>query len=76
MKRISIDYENNAEQWWMAAQASDTTPAAFAIILADSVDDITVSDEDAAAIMAWAETLPGWADGPEHAPTALTLHDA
>lgn len=76
MKRIAVDFENNAEAWWDAATTSDNAPEAFAPMLADNADEIIVSDEDAITILTWAEQLPGWNDGPEYAPTALTVQEA
>ena len=70
---IRVDYENNAEAWWIAAATDEDAPGAFGPMLADNTDELTVSDEDAALIRAWAERLPGWSDGPAYAPTALTF---
>jgi hypothetical protein len=76
MKRISVDWEFAAEDWWMAAQTDQHTPAAFAPMLADNTDSITVSDDEADQIIAWATNLPGWDDGPEYAVHPLIVHDA
>lgn len=70
-KRISVDFENNAETWWNAAVTDQNAPAAFAPLLADDTDEIEVSDEDGRRIREWAKGLPGWDDGPDYAPTAL-----
>jgi hypothetical protein len=75
-KRIAVDYENNAEEWWNAAKTDQNAPEAFAPLLADNADEVTVSDDEADEIIAWASGLPGWNDGPEYAPTALTVHEA
>lgn len=82
-KRISVDYENNAEIWWDAAredQAHHAIPPTIASLVkplleVGGVDSITVSDAEAARIVLWAKSLPGWSDGPDHAPTALTVSD-
>lgn len=80
---IKVDEENNAETWWDAARAATTR-----VFLADDVDandladlidgdtnTIMLSAEDAAAFRAWAETLPGWSDGPAHAPHPFVFNE-
>ena len=74
--RISVDYENNAEAWWIAACSDEHAPETFAPMLADNTDTIVDSDTQAEEILTWAENLPGWNDGPVYAPCALTFRDA
>lgn len=76
MKRIAVDFENSAEAWWDAARSADGRPAAMNVLLYTNETDVTVSDDAALDLIAWAESLPGWNDGPEHAPHPLTVHDA
>jgi hypothetical protein len=74
---IKVDYENNSKAWWGATWEADTCKAipdsCRPIVTELGCDDVTVPDEDAAAFRAWAETLPGWSDGPEHARHPFTF---
>jgi hypothetical protein len=63
MVKFTVDYENNAETFW-AAIKSQLPALAAKFVESDSVE---LTDDEAAAVKA----LPGWADGPEHAKTAL-----
>lgn len=81
--RIMIDQENNAEEWWDAARAdageqSPAVAALFARIDAAtaSVHGVCCRAQDAEALVAWASDLPGWGDGPEHAPNPLLVQPA
>lgn len=76
MKRISADEENSAEQWWECVAASNDVPPPIQFLLETNATEVTVSDLEAENAIEWAEQLPGWSDGPEYAPTALTVHDA
>lgn len=75
-KRIAVDFENNAEEWWDAAREALDTPASINVLLQTNETEVTVSDDEALDVIAWAEQLPGWNDGPDYAPTALTVHDS
>ena len=70
---IDIDWENNAEEWWDAARESSAAPSEMRPLLDGSTDDdrVTVSAEAFEQIRRWAESLPGWATGPEYAETPL-----
>ena len=70
---VSTDWENNAEEWWDAADESGTAPPEMRPLLDGSTDDdrVTVSAEAYDRIRRWAESLPGWATGPEYAETPL-----
>lgn len=77
---ITVDYENNAPAWWGAipfAPGADpeVLPATCQALFEMGTDEITVSAEDAAAFRAWAEKLPGWDDGPEHAKHPFTFQE-
>ena len=68
--RITVDEENNAEEWWTAAQtpeAIEAAPAAIRPILTGEAEEVIVSAVEERQILTWAATLPGWADGPEYA---------
>ena len=74
--RVEIDQENNAEAWWDAARASVDAPKVFARLDAASASGrIECSPSEAAALAAWAETLPGYDDGPAHAAHPFNLHN-
>lgn len=73
---LKVDYENNAEEWWDAArtavEAGDTSQGADVFRRLDrdnrSLDEgVFVLADELAAFNAWAEALPGYDDGPEHA---------
>jgi hypothetical protein len=73
-KRISlvVDEENNAELWWAAARASACTPACIeGWVQAASFDPVELTAAEAEEVLAWAQSLPGWDGGPEHAPHPL-----
>lgn len=61
---VTIDGENNAEQWWDALRAHAQGQKIEAAIDAGSLT---------AAQLRLCESLPGWSDGPAHAPTALVV---
>ena len=69
--RIVVDEENNAEKFWEHAQSSADTPEE----LRGFGDSITVSNERAKEIESWCKAAHGFADGPDHAPTALLFVD-
>ena len=72
--RITVDDENNADEWWAAL---DTLYPTLAATLRRS-DSAVVYEDTLAAL----RRLPGWADGPEYARHPLivepedTRHDA
>lgn len=75
--RIKVDYENNSKAWWGATWHADTDPripeSCRPIVTELGCDEIDVPAPDADAFRAWAETLPGWADGPEYARHPFTF---
>lgn len=75
MKRISVDFENTAEEWWDAVRAATNRPAPINFLLQTDALDVEVTDIEAEGAIEWAEQLPGWNDGPEYAPTALTVRE-
>jgi hypothetical protein len=73
---ISVDEECSAEEWWVAAGASDSTPVQIREWVARWLNcSIRVPRETANEIMTWAASLPGWSDGPAHAPHPLIVRD-
>jgi hypothetical protein len=80
---IQIDEENPALVWWHFFGADQTAPRCIDSLRCNpfegygvvSRDWVMVTKETAALVLAYCESLPGWDDGPEHAPTALTFHD-
>ena len=75
--RLAIDYENNSETWWDAAQHADmdTAPAAIVELVDGLGRDVDVTPSEAKEALAWAASLPGWVDddSPEYAPHPLIL---
>ncbi len=68
------------ERWWAEARDShrraseeDITTAATELLTGANV--VHVTADDAAAFRTWAESLPGWSDGPEYARHPFTFHD-
>jgi hypothetical protein len=74
---IKVDHENNATIWWCAALARPASeiPKSTHRLMHPAFSEVTVTAEDAAAFRAWAEKLPGWSDGPEHARHPFTFHE-
>ncbi len=70
---ITADEENAAEEFWAAVRTDDNCPECLKD-LADSAPYVEVSKEDAAAAEEWCENAPGYADGPEHARTAVIFN--
>ncbi len=56
---VTVDWENNAELFWDSVRAHKGLEA--------RIDSGVVSEEDRKLI----ESLPGFSDGPDHAPTAV-----
>lgn len=62
---ITVDFEHNCETWWVAARAEARgNPPSACIGLLESVNTLTVSEEDAAEFVAWAKAIPGWSEQP------------
>ena len=64
---VRIDEENNAEEWWDALRDLDRGSRA----LEKAIDSGRVTRAQLATLKA----LPGWADGPEFARTALIVEE-
>lgn len=73
--RIAVDYECNAEPWWDAARAGKAPAVVRPLLSTRGPDEIMVSRDEAAAVLAWASSLPGWDDGPAHARRPLVIGD-
>lgn len=70
--RVAVDEENPAETWWDAARASTTVPDAIQPLLSCAgPGELLLTRREAVEAEAWAASLPGYADGPAHARTAL-----
>lgn len=75
---IRIDYENNASRWWTEARLrraeapESCRPLLFPMFREDTV---MVSSEEAEAFRTWAAKIPGWEEGPAHAPRPFTFHE-
>ena len=69
--RLSIDFENPAEQWWESG-GRDLWES-----LAEEADAsaIVVEDSIARSWLTQAAEIPGWHDGPEYAPHPVCTSD-
>jgi hypothetical protein len=67
---VRVDEENNAEQWWDALRSYDRAHGG-AMALEKAIDAGRVTPEQLEILRA----LPGWADGPEFAHTALVVEE-
>jgi hypothetical protein len=66
---VTVDFENNVEKWWDALRAD---PELASLPIADtSTEWCEVTDGQLAALKA----LPGWSDGPKHAPNPLIVRE-
>lgn len=77
MKRITVDYENDADKWWRYARVSPTIPKVAQPLILTPVDTIEVEDMDAMLILIWAKSIPGWddEDAPDYAPHPLLFQE-
>lgn len=60
MKRILISDENSSGLWWQVA-LRPCPPEMIADVL-HTGGELVVEDDQAAEILAWAESLPGWGE--------------
>jgi hypothetical protein len=82
MSAVKVDYENNAEVWWAAAQdlaASGRDPTFTrilnALVRSDEVgDDVLRGELD--SFLAAASALPGWESSQRHAPHPLLWEES
>jgi hypothetical protein len=68
MIQLSVDFEHSSRTWWEQGGQDlwDGISAGFG-------ESVVVLDEDlAASWLAEARKIPGWDDGPEHAPQPVT----
>ena len=77
MKKILIDQDNNAERFWGEVQDRAERGEAFAVLLSglDLTSPLYLEDDEAEELWAYAQQVPGWADGPEHAREALLVQN-
>ena len=61
---VSVDYENNAEEWWDGGGRE-----LWRRLVATDFwhDDLIIGGDELIAFLAEAEKIPGWSDGPDHA---------
>jgi hypothetical protein len=76
LSTVLVDEDSPAHQWWTAARAATDCPAKLRPLIHEGKKEVRMSKADADACEAWCATLPGWADGPEHASNALIIADA
>lgn len=75
---IRIDYENNAGRWWSEARLrrAEAPEVCRPLLLPMFREDaVLVSSEEAEAFRAWGAKIPGWEEGPTHAPHPFTFHE-
>jgi hypothetical protein len=68
---ILVDPENSADEWWDALRRLTATLERLAAPA--GLTPVPVDADLAPALKALFERLPGWADGPAHAPTPVRL---
>ncbi len=68
---VMVDSENNAESFWQYALNAADTPAALATIASGDADAQLISNAEAAALLRWCLSAPGWHGGPSYAPHPL-----
>jgi hypothetical protein len=71
-----MDYENNTEDWWYNAhRCGRRIPQELRPLFeTDDVQDVYVSQDRWHLVRDWCVSIPGWLDGPEHAPTPLIFY--
>ncbi len=80
---ITIDKEHNGDAWWTAYNATlHPDPRARDIQRVDSImsqvrnnKSAVIPGDELDVFIEWAESLPGWNDGPEHAPHPLLISE-
>lgn len=72
---ITVNWEHAPATWWAAARHSGAIPAAARGLIHGKVHGVRVTNRQALRIVNWASSLPGFADGPDQAPTALVVTD-
>ena len=74
--KVSADEEYNAEDWWDAARADANAPACIKEwIQRLGFTSLYLTPAEAEEVRRWAESLPGWDDGPAHAPHPLIFQE-
>jgi len=77
VKKILVDQENNEERFWdeINDRAEKGDQLAQRLAEMDLTDPLYLEDDEAEELWAYAQQVPGWADGPEHAREALLVQD-
>lgn len=75
MVRITLTRANPAREWWEAAEEDEDAPdfwPALSAVLKER-GEVSISEEDAAYLLLWAQSLPGWESGPPRARLPFTF---
>ena len=77
MKRIAIEFDNNAETFWHAEKDLSRCPPSCHALFDTVTEEVVVSDTDAHAFIAWASRIPGWHDkaAPKQAPLPFAIEE-
>ncbi len=69
MVRLAIDFENRSQRWW------ENGGRALWDSLLEGFDnnDVVLERSIAESVLAEAEKIPGWNDGPEYAPHPICV---
>lgn len=72
---VCADMENNADTWWEAARGSVSSCPKFAreFIMGTSDHAETEKSNALKRFYQWCQSLPGWNDGPAHAPRPILV---
>jgi hypothetical protein len=74
---LRVDPEAAAPAWWAALReavaAGDAPPELAPLADLPGPDEVTLRADRLGAVLAWCRRLPGWADGPAHAPHPLLV---
>jgi hypothetical protein len=68
---LKVDSECVGLEWWKNALKAANKPELLRPILVANRTEIEVPSASVRTIEKWCESLPGWYDGPEYAPTPL-----
>jgi hypothetical protein len=70
---VSIDWENNGDEFWQNMNARDDVPPELRMYLNGFSDLTNVTARKAKQLIAYVETVQGWFDGPTHARHPLII---
>lgn len=69
MKKLSIDFENPASEWW----ESGGRDLWESLLEGFEENHVVVDESIAESWLSAAAAIPGWSDGPEYAPHPVRL---